>query len=123
MGFRRRSTPPTPSAAPSGTSATAASRPVSLLAGTRLSNQRPLDYASPVSREFEVFRIDRRGRVAIVTIDRPEKRNAMSPTFFRELPQVLDVVDADPELRAVVLTGAGEAFSAGGDIASFADLK
>jgi enoyl-CoA hydratase/carnithine racemase len=75
-----------------------------------------------VQREFELFRIERRERVAVVTIDRPEKRNAMSPTFFRELPQVLDLLDGDPTLRAVVLTGAGEAFSAGGDIASFAEL-
>jgi enoyl-CoA hydratase/carnithine racemase len=75
-----------------------------------------------VSREFEVFRVDRRDRVAIVTIDRPEKRNAMSPTFFRELPQVLDTLGREPALRALVLTGAGEAFSAGGDIASFAEL-
>ena len=75
-----------------------------------------------MSRDFDVFRIERRDRVAIVTIDRPEKRNAMSPTFFRELPRVLDVLDADDDVRAVVLTGAGEAFSAGGDIASFAEL-
>lgn len=76
-----------------------------------------------MSRDFEVFRIERRDRVAIVTIDRPEKRNAMSPTFFRELPEVLAVLDADEAVRAVVLTGAGEAFSAGGDIASFAELR
>ena len=76
-----------------------------------------------MSRDFEVFRIERRDRVAIVTIDRPEKRNAMSPTFFRELPEVLGVLDADEAVRAVVLTGAGEAFSAGGDIASFAELR
>lgn len=76
-----------------------------------------------MSRDFEVFRIERRDRVAIVTIDRPEKRNAMSPTFFRELPEVLDALDADDAVRAIVLTGAGEAFSAGGDIASFAELR
>lgn len=69
-----------------------------------------------------MFRIERRGRVAIVTIERPEKRNAMSPAFFHELPQVLDLLDADAAVRTVVLTGAGEAFSAGGDIASFAEL-
>lgn len=73
-------------------------------------------------QDYETFRVDRRGPTAIVTIDRPEKRNAMNPTFFRELPQVLDALGREPELRAVVLTGAGEAFSAGGDIASFAEL-
>ncbi len=73
-------------------------------------------------REFETFAIDRRDAVAVVTIDRADKRNAMSPTFFRELPQVLDALGREPELRAIVLTGAGEAFSAGGDIASFGEL-
>lgn len=75
-----------------------------------------------MSREFEVFRVERRGRVAVVTIDRAAKLNAMSPTFFRELPHVLDALGREPELRAVVLTGDGDAFSAGGDIASFAEL-
>ena len=69
-----------------------------------------------------MFRVDRREQVAIVTIDRPEKRNAMSPVFFRELPQVLDALAVEPSLRVIVLTGEGESFSAGGDIASFAEL-
>lgn len=60
------------------------------------------------------------GGVAVVRIDRAEKRNAMSVEFFRELPEVLDALDVDPDVGACVMTGAGdEAFSAGGDIASF----
>jgi enoyl-CoA hydratase/carnithine racemase len=50
---------------------------------------------------------------------RPEKLNAMDPAFFRELPQVLETLDADPGVRVCVVTGAGRAFSAGGDIESF----
>lgn len=72
--------------------------------------------------EFETFRIDRRGPAALVTIDRAAKLNAMSPAFFRELPVVLDTVAREAGVRALVLTGAGDAFSAGGDIASFAEL-
>jgi enoyl-CoA hydratase len=68
--------------------------------------------------EFEVFRIERRDAVAVVWINRPEKKNAMNPTFFRELPQVLDTLGREDGVRAIVLTGAGDAFSAGGDIAS-----
>ncbi len=68
---------------------------------------------------YETIRIERQGPVAVLWMNRPEKKNAMSPTFFRELPCVLDELDADPEVRALVLTGAGDAFSAGGDIASF----
>jgi enoyl-CoA hydratase len=73
--------------------------------------------------QFEVFRVDDRGDgVAVVTIDRPEKRNAMSVAFFKELPRVLDHL-WESGIRVAVLTGAGdEAFSAGGDIASFDEL-
>lgn len=60
--------------------------------------------------------------VALVTIDRPEKRNAMNWAFFRELPALLDDFDDDPDVRACVLTGAGVAFSAGGDIENFDQL-
>src|SRR3954447_23233104 len=56
-------------------------------------------------------------------MDRPEKLNAMGPTFFRELPRVLEDVALVGDVHAVVLTGAGKAFSAGGDIASFAELQ
>ena len=72
--------------------------------------------------EFEVFRIERRDAVAVVWIDRAEKKNAMSPAFFRELPLVLEHLHREGDVRAVVLTGAGDAFSAGGDIASFHEL-
>ena len=73
--------------------------------------------------EFEVFRIERRDAVAVVWMNRPEKKNAMGPTFFRELPLVLDALARDGDVRAVVLTGAGDAFSAGGDIAGFRELS
>jgi enoyl-CoA hydratase/carnithine racemase len=75
-----------------------------------------------VPRPYETFSVDRRDGVAVVSIDRPDKLNAMSPAFFHELPRVLDDLCGDAELRAIVMTGAGDAFSAGGDIASFADL-
>ncbi len=69
--------------------------------------------------EFEVFRIERRDAVAVVWIDRPEKKNAMNPAFFQELPRVLASLGRDDGARAIILTGAGDAFSAGGDIESF----
>jgi enoyl-CoA hydratase len=71
-----------------------------------------------VAAEFEVFRIERRDAAAIVWLNRPEKLNAMAPVFFRELPTVLAEAAAEPETGAIVLTGEGRAFSAGGDIAS-----
>jgi enoyl-CoA hydratase len=69
------------------------------------------------------LRVDAAGPVAVITIDAPEKLNAMGRTFWPELRQTLAALEADGRTRAVVITGAGEkAFSAGGDIASFADL-
>jgi enoyl-CoA hydratase len=76
-----------------------------------------------VASEFETFEIELRGAVAVVSMNRPDKLNAMNPTMFRELPLVLATLADGGEARAVVLTGAGEAFSAGGDIAGFAELR
>ena len=63
------------------------------------------------------------GPVALITIDRPEKLNAMGARFWPELRGVLADLADDANTRVVVITGAGpKAFSAGGDIAGFADL-
>ena len=72
--------------------------------------------------QFEVFRLEQRGEVAVVWLNRPEKLNAMAPVFFRELPLVLEAA-ASSGAGALVLTGAGRAFSAGGDIESFVALS
>lgn len=59
--------------------------------------------------------------VALVTIDRPEVRNAIDLRTIGELADALAVLDADPGCRAIVITGAGErAFAAGADIAEMA---
>lgn len=60
--------------------------------------------------------------VALVTMDRATKLNAMDPVFFRELTGICADLGHDDGVRAAVLTGAGRAFSAGGDIDSFHDL-
>lgn len=71
---------------------------------------------------YETIRVEREGRVAVVTIDRPEKRNALSGTVRAELLAALDSLRDEPEVRVLVLTGAGEkAFVAGADIAEFAE--
>jgi enoyl-CoA hydratase len=67
--------------------------------------------------------LERVGRVAVVRIDRPEKHNALGPHFWTEMRCLLETLEREEEVRAVVLTGAGErAFSAGGDIAGFQHL-
>src|SRR5918911_2192577 len=57
--------------------------------------------------------------IAWVSLNRPEKRNAMNPRLNAEMREVLDAVDADPEAAVLVLTGAGEAFSAGMDLKEY----
>jgi enoyl-CoA hydratase/carnithine racemase len=51
----------------------------------------------------------------LITLNRPEAMNAISRSLIKELHQALDEVESDPEIRAVVITGAGRAFSAGMD--------
>lgn len=58
-----------------------------------------------------------RGAVAVLTIDRPAKRNAMSAAMWAALPGVLAGIAADPAVRVLVVTGAGASFCAGADIA------
>ena len=61
------------------------------------------------------------GPVARVTINRPDKRNALNVTVMRELREAMALARADAAVRVVVLTGAGDkAFSAGGDLGGFA---
>ena len=71
---------------------------------------------------FETLLLDRSDGIATITINRPEKRNALSAAVRRELVAALDAVEADTSVRVVVLTGAGEkAFVAGADIGEFAE--
>ncbi len=58
---------------------------------------------------------EKRGNVATLTLNRPETLNAMNEAMMAELERCLIDIAADPEVRAVVLTGAGRGFSSGGD--------
>lgn len=63
---------------------------------------------------------EREGAVATLTLNRPEKHNALDYALIDGLLAILDAIEVDPSVRAVILTGAGErAFSAGGDIHEF----
>jgi len=64
----------------------------------------------------EVVTLERRGNIALVTLNRPEARNAISPEVSQTMAGLLDDIEADDQLRAVVLTGAGPVFSAGADL-------
>ncbi len=60
--------------------------------------------------------VAREGVLARVTLNRPDKRNALSLELMEELIDALDTIGADPDVRAVVIEGAGVAFSAGHDL-------
>jgi enoyl-CoA hydratase len=74
-----------------------------------------------LSKSYETLLVERRGRVAIVTINRPEKRNALNIQTREEGAQVLEELRDDESVGVVIFTGAGDkAFIAGADIAEFA---
>ncbi|MEV5651986.1 crotonase/enoyl-CoA hydratase family protein [Nocardia sp. NPDC052254] len=67
----------------------------------------------------EVLR-ERRGRTLVITINRPDARNAIDTAVSRGLADAVDELDASPELSVAVVTGAGGNFSAGMDLKAFA---
>jgi enoyl-CoA hydratase/carnithine racemase len=64
----------------------------------------------------ELVRLDVADRVAVLTLNRPEKLNALSRELRARFDELVDRVAADEDVRAVVLTGAGRAFCAGADL-------
>jgi enoyl-CoA hydratase/carnithine racemase len=63
------------------------------------------------------------GHVALLRIDRPEARNALSPELMGELAAAVEAADADPELRCIVIAGSDEVFASGADIGALAERE
>jgi methylmalonyl-CoA decarboxylase subunit alpha len=72
------------------------------------------------ARAYETLLVAQAGGVVTVTLNRPERRNAIGPQMSSELLYVIADAEADGEARSIVLTGAGKAFCAGGDFAQMA---
>jgi enoyl-CoA hydratase len=73
-----------------------------------------------MAQSYETLLVERRERVAIITINRPEKRNALNIKTREEGAMVLEELSADETIRVIIFTGAGDkAFVAGADIAEF----
>src|SRR5688500_16442044 len=68
-----------------------------------------------------LIREERHGSVALVQLDRPEARNALSPEMMDEIGAALERLDHDDEVRAIVIAGSDEVFAAGADIRALRD--
>ncbi|MDQ2724604.1 MAG: enoyl-CoA hydratase-related protein [Actinomycetota bacterium] len=71
--------------------------------------------------DFETIRLDVDAGVATLTLDRPDRLNAFTGAMAKEILAAFDRIDADDDIRAVVVTGAGRAFCAGADLSEGAD--
>jgi enoyl-CoA hydratase len=80
--------------------------------------------ANPTIESFvsEVLTLEVDGHVATLWLDRPEKRNALGPAFWADLPRAMAAIGADPDLRAVVIAAKGPHFSVGLDLVAMAGL-
>jgi enoyl-CoA hydratase len=86
------------------------------MAAMTQSQSLPPDGTGDQLGELVSLRVERTGHRAEVTLLGPGKGNAMGPDFWRELPLVFAALDADTEVRAIVLTGSGAHFSYGLDL-------
>jgi len=73
-----------------------------------------------MTQQYGNILVERRGRVGLVTLNRPEALNALNKATLDELVAAVSEMDADPGVGAVVLTGSGKAFAAGADIKEMA---
>ena len=66
-----------------------------------------------MSRTYETVKVEHENGIAWVTLNRPAKRNAMSPQLHYEMCDILDTLEHDPQAKVLVLTGAGDAGAPG----------
>ena len=74
---------------------------------------------SKYETRWQTVKVDVENGIGWITLNRPEKRNAMSPTLNREMIDVLETLELDDEAQVIVLTGAGEAWTAGMDLKEY----
>lgn len=65
---------------------------------------------------YETLRLEREGAVDWLTLDRPDRLNALTFDVYRDLTEAFRALDTEPGVRAVVLTGSGRGFCSGGDV-------
>lgn len=65
---------------------------------------------------YQTLKVEQKGKVGVIRLNRPDKRNAFIPEMYRDLDVVLECMEDEPEIKAIMITGEGKAFCAGGDI-------
>ncbi len=70
---------------------------------------------------YSSFALARDGAIARLTLNRPDKRNAMTPAFWRELPEAVNALSDEGKTRVLILEAEGPVFTAGMDISVFTD--
>jgi len=65
---------------------------------------------------YDYIKIEKQQRIAVLTLNRPDKLNAIDLQLKREIHRALDELEADNDVRVVIMTGAGRAFSSGHDM-------
>jgi len=71
---------------------------------------------------FQALKVEQSGAVLAITLNRPEARNALNMALRHDLERVMDLVRGDRSVRALMITGAGQAFCSGGDIKAMDNL-
>src|SRR5215207_3412364 len=72
---------------------------------------------------YETIQVQNEGAAAVITLNRPERRNAISTQLMDELVDALGAADRDPAMRAVILTGGPSYFAAGADLNEALQVK
>ena len=70
---------------------------------------------------YKTVKLEKKDKTAVLTLNRPDKLNAVNMKMRSEILDILDNLEKDPEVRVLIVTGAGRAFCAGADINEFAE--
>ncbi|MES2770673.1 MAG: enoyl-CoA hydratase [Pseudomonadota bacterium] len=72
---------------------------------------------------YQNILLERHGRVGLIALNRPQQRNALCEELVNELTQALDLLEASPDIGAIVITGSDTVFAAGADISALQNLS
>lgn len=84
---------------------------------------RPFLYSATMGFHSDVISIDIEDNIATIWLDRPDKLNAMGKAFWTDLPQAMELVGADEDVRVVIIAARGKAFTVGLDLVEFAGVS